>query len=308
MNFTAPQDWLDWLAIMLVAVAAIRIVLMRINPRRIATTAAPPAGDDVEPPAAEPILPITKDIETDEPDDACSKLLSEDASLHTEYCGHADATAFLITIPKSDLDADDAQALLENAFASYGGDEFTSYRCHGCSLCQPVRIDTSVLPSRRQRRAVDAAKLTLNVDESCTFTFLHAALLCRYKASRHDISEELIHDHLNCDVGLPFLINFLDPSGTLQGFVVVTRHGEALEANCHVYDPAYSQSTGTAMLTMLFELAAKNGLRYVYLGDTNYDRYAYKTRLSGAGTFSCYGWRAANTPAITWAAPVSEAA
>jgi arginyl-tRNA--protein-N-Asp/Glu arginylyltransferase len=212
------------------------------------------------------------------------------SSLDYELCRHTLGREVRITLDKKKLKPSAAKTLLEDGYQTSMG-TFVAKLCRDCTLCQPVRIDTQVPFSRRQRRAVSAAGLSSRVNCSpLIYDNAHAAVVQQYADARYDVSGISIMELMSSKLGMPFLIDFYDKENILRGFVLASRYESVAEAHLHFFDPNWSRSTGTAIITEFLEICRDSDIAYVYLGDTMHGQLGYKKTLAGAEYLTNGGW------------------
>lgn len=223
-----------------------------------------------------------------------------DARVEFSRCDATGKRATTLLLDKANLRDDDGitSAILAEGFATTEDAEFSMSACRDCNLCAPVRVRAGAAASRRQRRAARDAALTLTVDDDWVLGPAHRALVHAYRAVRRDLDPDLAERVVDSRNGMPLLANFHDAGGTLRGFVLCVASGAALEAVVHAFDPAWSPSTGTAILSMLFAHAAAEGFAHVYVGHLDKGGLGYKLDFAGAEVLEGGGWVPARSSAV----------
>jgi arginyl-tRNA--protein-N-Asp/Glu arginylyltransferase len=199
-----------------------------------------------------------------------------------------------LSVDKSRLNPDSIEFYLGCGFASAGFEGLYGHSCFGCSLCRPVRVDVRAKRSQRELKAIRKSKLTMMVSSTEGTNDLsreHLDLVKKYSKARHDVSLLCLTFAMYGRKGQGLLFDFYDETSTLRGMVLATQYTpDTIEAHLHIYDPDWSQSTGTAILAMFYEWACDQGLAHAYLGHTNAGKFDYKRQFGGSEVLTSMDW------------------
>ena len=194
---------------------------------------------------------------------ACSYLPAEQASLDVRIA--------------LDVSADELGHMLARGWRRFGPTYFRP-ACAACSACVPTRIPIATFQaSRSQRRAVrQSIGLTCEVQTpqvDAERLDLYARWHREREQSRNWAAAALTPEQYATEFAFPHPavreVTFRDPASgnRLVGVGIVDVVPEALSAVYFFWDPQLAPpSLGTAHVVRLVDLAAAEGLRYVYLG------------------------------------------
>ena len=200
-----------------------------------------------------------------------------------------------------DVDAEELGHLLARGWRRFGPSYFRP-ACAACSACLPTRIPVAAFrPSTSQRRAARQAMGLSCTVQTPVIDDERLDLYARWHREREGArswgSSEMNARRYAIEFAFPhpsvLEVAFRDPAANdrLVGLGIVDVVPDALSAVYFFWDPEYAPpSLGTAHIVRLVELAAAQGLSYVYLGYKVNDcpSLAYKGRFTPQDTL--IGW------------------
>lgn len=202
-----------------------------------------------------------------------------------------------IVLASSTLRDTGAQGLLTQGW-NLGAEISNLLSCRDCAACRATRIDVSVPPSRRERRALAPFLAGGQVEWSDAHGLddEHLTLAHAHRAARHDLHDALCR-HTTLFTNVPGswtkLVSLRDGDGVLRAFMVLCLYARGVAfARLHAFDPEGEGSLGTAVIAaVVHDLhRSSTGITHLYLGHTFASRWAYKTGFAGSEILVRDGW------------------
>jgi arginyl-tRNA--protein-N-Asp/Glu arginylyltransferase len=167
--------------------------------------------------------------------------------------------------------------------------------CRGCEACRPVRIDVSIPPSRRERRAIAIPKKVAWTQPQA-LDDEHLALLKRHRVARlgiHDLPDPVKILQPGTPGGWTSVLDLRNENGTLLAFIVIAMYPRGVAfARIHAFDPTAGGSLGTAIIAIAVSGLARGriGTTHLYLGNTSAAEWNYKAKFAGSEILGRTGW------------------